>query len=80
MGRHACAPTQHIHGRGPARVFHHYGHGFVCARKCDVDAMDNVHACALQGRVVENISKRCGGFLRSLGLRGCISVEDAALQ
>lgn len=33
-----------------------------------------------QGRVVENISKRCGGFLRQLSLRGCLSVGDASMK
>lgn len=33
-----------------------------------------------QGRVVENISKRCGGFLRKLSLRGCLGVGDSALR
>uniref|UniRef100_A0A8C5NL88 Uncharacterized protein n=1 Tax=Junco hyemalis TaxID=40217 RepID=A0A8C5NL88_JUNHY len=32
------------------------------------------------GRVVENISKRCGGFLRKLSLRGCQGVGDNALR
>ena len=36
--------------------------------------------CVLQGRVVENISKRCGGFLRQLSLRGCLSVGDASMK
>lgn len=34
----------------------------------------------LKGRVVENISKRCGGFLRKLSLRGCIGVGDSSLK
>ncbi|MGH0138689.1 UNVERIFIED_CONTAM: hypothetical protein FKN15_018888, partial [Acipenser sinensis] len=34
----------------------------------------------IEGRVVENISKRCGGFLRQLSLRGCLSVGDAAMR
>ncbi|KAG7279108.1 hypothetical protein CRUP_004051 [Coryphaenoides rupestris] len=34
----------------------------------------------IEGRVVENISKRCGGFLRKLSLRGCLGVGDAALR
>ncbi|XP_036826775.1 F-box/LRR-repeat protein 2 isoform X3 [Oncorhynchus mykiss] len=34
----------------------------------------------IEGRVVENISKRCGGFLRQLSLRGCISVGDASMK
>ncbi|KAM7336883.1 hypothetical protein ACRRTK_003002 [Alexandromys fortis] len=33
-----------------------------------------------KGRVVENISKRCGGFLRKLSLRGCIGVGDSSLN
>ncbi|KAM9656363.1 F-box/LRR-repeat protein 20 isoform 2-T3 [Morphnus guianensis] len=33
-----------------------------------------------RGRVVENISKRCGGFLRKLSLRGCQGVGDNALR
>lgn len=35
---------------------------------------------SFQGRVVENISKRCGGFLRKLSLRGCLGVGDSALR
>lgn len=34
----------------------------------------------IEGRVVENISKRCGGFLRKLSLRGCLGVGDNALR
>ncbi|XP_069776844.1 F-box/LRR-repeat protein 2 isoform X4 [Narcine bancroftii] len=34
----------------------------------------------IEGRVVENISKRCGGFLRQLSLRGCLSIGDASLK
>ncbi|KAM6042502.1 F-box/LRR-repeat protein 20 isoform 7-T8 [Theristicus caerulescens] len=34
----------------------------------------------IEGRVVENISKRCGGFLRKLSLRGCLVVGDNALR
>ncbi|MEQ2159588.1 hypothetical protein GOODEAATRI_024552, partial [Goodea atripinnis] len=34
----------------------------------------------IEGRVVENISKRCGGFLRKLSLRGCLGVGDTALR
>ncbi|CAD7673238.1 unnamed protein product [Nyctereutes procyonoides] len=34
----------------------------------------------VEGRVVENISKRCGGFLRKLSLRGCIGVGDSSLN
>ena len=33
----------------------------------------------MQGRVVENIGKRCGGFLKQLSLHGCKSVNDSAL-
>lgn len=29
---------------------------------------------------MENISKRCGGFLRKLSLRGCQGVGDNALR
>ncbi|XP_035303764.1 F-box/LRR-repeat protein 2 isoform X1 [Cricetulus griseus] len=34
----------------------------------------------VEGQVVENISKRCGGFLRKLSLRGCIGVGDSSLK
>ncbi|XP_059814243.1 F-box/LRR-repeat protein 20-like isoform X1 [Hypanus sabinus] len=34
----------------------------------------------IEGRVVENISKRCGGFLRQLSLRGCLGVGDNSLR
>ncbi|EHB00854.1 F-box/LRR-repeat protein 20 [Heterocephalus glaber] len=34
----------------------------------------------IEGRVVENISKRCRGFLRKLSLRGCLGVGDNALS
>uniref|UniRef100_A0A8B9E670 F-box/LRR-repeat protein 2 n=1 Tax=Anser cygnoides TaxID=8845 RepID=A0A8B9E670_ANSCY len=34
----------------------------------------------IEGRVVENISKRCGGFLRQLSLRGCLGVGDSSLK
>lgn len=34
----------------------------------------------IEGPVVENISRRCGGFLKKLSLRGCQSVEDASLK
>jgi len=30
--------------------------------------------------VVENLSRRCGGFLKSLSLRGCQLVSDNALR
>lgn len=33
----------------------------------------------LQGPVVENLSKRCGGFLKALSLRGCQVITDQAL-
>lgn len=38
------------------------------------------HLSLFKGRVVENISKRCGGFLRKLSLRGCIGVGDSSLK
>lgn len=34
----------------------------------------------LQGPVIENISQRCGGFLKSLSLRGCQSVGDQSIK
>lgn len=34
----------------------------------------------IEGPVVENISLRCGGFLKKLSLRGCKSVGDGALK
>ncbi|XP_062814382.1 F-box/LRR-repeat protein 2 isoform X4 [Anolis carolinensis] len=34
----------------------------------------------VEGRVLENISKRCGGFLRQLSLRGCLGVGDSSLK
>lgn len=34
----------------------------------------------IQGPVIENISLRCGGFLKSLSLRGCRSVEDQSIK
>ncbi len=43
-------------------------------------AKDHNKSLCLQGRVVENISKRCGGFLRKLSLRGCLGVGDSALR
>jgi len=33
-----------------------------------------------QAQVVENLSRRCGGFLKSLSLRGCQLVSDNALR
>ena len=34
----------------------------------------------LQGLVIEKLSKHCGGFIKSLSLRGCQHVSDAALR
>ncbi|KAK6971016.1 F-box/LRR-repeat protein 20 [Biomphalaria glabrata] len=34
----------------------------------------------IEGRVVEYMSQRCGGFLKSLSLKGCQSITDTALQ
>lgn len=34
----------------------------------------------LQWPIIENISRRCGGFLRQLSLRGCQSVEDGSMK
>ncbi|CAB0008815.1 unnamed protein product [Nesidiocoris tenuis] len=34
----------------------------------------------VEGPVIENISKRCGGFLRKLSLRGCQSVADGSMK
>lgn len=33
----------------------------------------------VEGPVVENLARRCGGFLRKLSLRGCQQVGDSAL-
>jgi F-box and leucine-rich repeat protein 2/20 len=33
-----------------------------------------------QGIVVENIAQRCGGFLKTLSLRGCQSLADSSLR
>lgn len=33
-----------------------------------------------QGTVVENIARRCGGFLKKLSLRGCQSVVDSSMK
>ncbi|XP_072797051.1 F-box/LRR-repeat protein 2 isoform X2 [Vicugna pacos] len=44
------------------------------------DVEDFFQLCPFKGRVVENISKRCGGFLRKLSLRGCIGVGDSSLK
>ena len=35
---------------------------------------------AVQGQVVENLSARCGDFLRRLTLKGCRSVSDNSMQ
>ena len=35
---------------------------------------------AIEGTVVERMSKQCGGFLRTLSLRDCEHVEDDALR
>lgn len=34
----------------------------------------------IEGPVIENISQRCGGFLKFLSLRGCQSVGDQSLR
>merc|ERR1719427_2370764 len=34
----------------------------------------------IEGIVVENLAKRCGGFLKSLSLNGCQAVGDSALS
>lgn len=34
----------------------------------------------VEGVVVENLAKRCGGFLKSLSLNGCQAVGDSALS
>lgn len=36
--------------------------------------------CGVEGKVVENLSKRCGGFLKELSLKGCENVEDHTLK
>ena len=33
-----------------------------------------------QGKVVENLSRRCGGFLKQLSLEGCENVDDKTLR
>lgn len=33
----------------------------------------------IDGRVVEFLSGRCGGFLKKLSLRGCRSITDSSL-
>ncbi|KAL5508945.1 hypothetical protein EMCRGX_G004216 [Ephydatia muelleri] len=35
---------------------------------------------AIEGKVVGHLSRRCGGFLRTLDLQECIGVEDPALE
>lgn len=35
---------------------------------------------AVQGKVVENLSERCGDYLKMLTLRGCRSVSDASMK
>jgi len=35
---------------------------------------------AVQGQVVENLSARCGDYLKRLTLRGCKSVSDSSMQ
>ena len=34
----------------------------------------------IEGGVVENLAKRCGGFLKQLSLNGCQAVGDPAIQ
>ncbi|KAJ0170131.1 hypothetical protein K1T71_014059 [Dendrolimus kikuchii] len=34
----------------------------------------------VEGPVIENISQRCGGFLRQLSLRGCESIGDGSMK
>ena len=34
----------------------------------------------IEGPVVENLSKRCGGFLKKLSLKGCQFITDGALK
>ena len=41
---------------------------------------DNMVCVVAQGTVVEQMSVRCGGFLRTLSLKDCHNVEDAALK
>lgn len=36
--------------------------------------------CDIEGPVIENISHRCGGFLKSLSLNGCQAVGDTAIR
>jgi F-box/leucine-rich repeat protein 2/20 len=33
-----------------------------------------------QGPVVENLARRCGGFLKKLSLDGCKEIQDGALH
>ena len=39
-----------------------------------------IFLCIQQASVVENISRRCGGFLKALSLQGCQNITDDALQ
>lgn len=39
-----------------------------------------LHVFLFQGSVIENLSRRCGGFLRKLSLRGCQSIGDASMK
>ncbi|KAG5886061.1 hypothetical protein JTB14_009509 [Gonioctena quinquepunctata] len=34
----------------------------------------------VEGPIIENISRRCGGFLRQLSLRGCQSIVDGSMK
>ncbi|XP_065168040.1 F-box/LRR-repeat protein 20-like [Atheta coriaria] len=34
----------------------------------------------VEGPIIENISRRCGGFLRQLSLRGCRSIGDSSIK
>nr|CAH7716741.1 unnamed protein product [Callosobruchus chinensis] len=34
----------------------------------------------VEGPIIENISRRCGGFLRQLSLRGCQSIADGSMK
>lgn len=68
---------------------HHPSRGRIRRPRCrpwhqgrcyPVAVSTSVSISLFQGRVVENISKRCGGFLRQLSLRGCLSVGDASMK
>ncbi|CDW58899.1 f box:lrr repeat protein [Trichuris trichiura] len=39
-----------------------------------------INSFPFKASVVENLAKRCGGFLKKLSLRGCESVQDGALE